>query len=163
MTIRLNDYTDKEKAGALLIQMANASMTGDLIGRYKGFMIYSDSKKLNSEIKLVRNYEYKLTLNNGYKKANIDLLDDCLKKCNDILNNMNEMLLSLNEKREQIEKSYKLPFEHKETLENLLKEKLEFEKEFNDENKTFVQMGDEENIEERQLLSGNEIDEEIEM
>ena len=71
--------------------------------------------------------------------------------------------MRLNEEKEQIEKSYKLPFEHKETLENLLKEKLELEKEFNDENKTFVQMGDEENIEERQLLSGNEIDEEIEM
>lgn len=161
--IKGNKYTDKEKAGALLIQVANASNIGDLIGEYKGFKIYSSSTQLSSDIKLVKDTNHRLTLNNGYKKANIDLIEDCLKDCNIRLNNLDKKLLRLNEEKEQIEKSYKLPFEHKETLENLLKEKLEFEKEFNDENKTFVQMGDEENIEERQLLSGNEIDEEIEM
>lgn len=161
--IKGNKYTDKEKAGALLIQVANASNIGDLIGEYKGFKIYSSSTQLSSDIKLVKDTNHRLTLNNGYKKANIDLIEDCLKDCNIRLNNLDKKLLRLNEEKEQIEKSYKLPFEHKETLENLLKEKLELEKEFNDENKTFVQMGDEENIEERQLLSGNEIDEEIEM
>lgn len=161
--IKGNKYTDKEKAGALLIQVANASNIGDLIGKYKGFDIYSASTQLSSDIKLVKDTNHRLTLNNGYKKANIDLIEDCLKDCNIRLNNLDKKLLRLNEEKEQIEKSYKLPFEHKETLENLLKEKLELEKEFNDENKTFVQMGDEENIEERQLLSGNEIDEEIEM
>lgn len=161
--IKGNKYTDKEKAGALLIQVANASNIGDLIGEYKGFKIYSSSTQLSSDIKLVKDTNHRLTLNNGYKKANIDLIEDCLKDCNIRLNNLDKKLVKLNEEKEQIEKSYKLPFEHKETLENLLKEKLELEKEFDDENKTFVQMGDEENIEEQRLLSGNEIDGEIEM
>ncbi len=105
--IKGNKYTDKEKAGALLIQVANASNIGDLIGKYKGFDIYSVSTQLSSDIKLVKDTNHRLTLNNGYKKANIDLIEDCLKDCNIRLNNLDKKLAKLNEEKEQIEKSYK--------------------------------------------------------
>ena len=142
--IKGNKYRDKEKAGALLIQVANASNIDDLIGEYKGFKIYSNSTQLSSDVKLKKATSHRLILNNGYKKANIDLLDDCLNSCKDRLENINQKIKRLDEEKEQIEKSYNLPFEHKETLENLLKEKIELEKEFEQENKTCVQFEDEE-------------------
>ena len=141
--IKGNKYTDKEKAGALLIQVANNSNIDDLIGEYKEFKIYSNSTQLSSDIKLVKNTSHSLSLNIGYKKANIDSLDKCLNSCKDRLENINQKIKKLNEEKEQIEKSCKLPFEHKETLENLLKEKMELEKEFDEENKTCVQFEDE--------------------
>ncbi len=142
--IKGNKYTDKEKAGALLIQVANNSNIDDFIGEYKEFKIYSNSTQLSSDIKLVKNTSHSLSLNIGYKKSNIDLLDKCLNSCKDRLENINQKIKKLNEEKEQIEKSCKLPFEHKETLENLLKEKMELEKEFDEENKTCVQFEDEE-------------------
>ena len=144
ITIKGNVYKDKEKAGALLIQVANASSFGDLIGEYKGFKIYSARVQVLADIKLKHNTSHRLTLNNGYKKANIDLLDDKLKSCNERIENIMQKIKRLDEEKEQIEKSYNLPFEHKETLENLLKEKIELEKEFEQENKTCVQFEDEE-------------------
>ena len=156
--IKGNIYKDKEKAGMLLIQIANASGVNDLIGKYKGFEIYSASTQLSAEIKLVKNAQHKVTLNNGYKKANIDLLDDCLKDCINNLHLQEKRLINLNDKKEQIEKSYNLPFEHKETLENLLKEKMELEKEFNEENKTCVQFGSEEVEEIEQVKEDDELE-----
>lgn len=141
--IKGNVYKDKEKAGVLLIQVANASNIDDLIGEYKGFKIYSNSTQLSSDIKLEKSAIHRLTLNNGYKKANIDLLDDNLKSCNDRIENIMQKIKKLDIEKEQIEKSYNLPFEHKQTLEDLLKEKMELEKEFEQENKTCVQFEDE--------------------
>ncbi len=72
----------------------------------------------------------------------------------EIKNNLKDLenkVLKLEQEKIQVEKSYKLPFEHKETLENLLKEKIELEKEFENENKTCVQFEDDNIKEEKNL------------
>ena len=152
INIKGNKYIDKEKAGAFLIQVANASGFGDLIGEYKGFKIYSVSTQLSADIKLEKNTSHRLTLNNGYKKANIELLDDCLKNCNIGLNNAYKDIENLKEQKQQVEKSYNTPFEHKKTLESLLKEKIEIEREFDEQSKGFVQTFDEDEQEQTQEI-----------
>ncbi|WP_317367515.1 DUF4314 domain-containing protein [uncultured Tyzzerella sp.] len=162
ITIKDNKYTDKEKAGAFLIQVANASGFGDLIGEYKGFKIYSNSTQLSADIKLKHNASHRLTLNNGYKKANIDLLDECILSIDKRIEIADKNIKDLQEQKEQVEKFYNTPFEHKETLENLLKEKIELEKEFENENKTCVQFEDD-NIKEEKILENKILDDEIEL
>ncbi len=144
ITIKDNKYTDKEVAGSLLIKIANASNIDEKIGEYKGFKIYSSSTPLNADIKLIRCASHRTSLNNGYKKANIDLLDDCLENINNRINISKNKIEEIEERKYQAEKSINTKFEHKETLENLFKEKLELEREFEQENKTCVHIEDEE-------------------
>lgn len=160
IVINNNKYTDKEVAGELLLKLANKSNTGEKLGEYKGFIIYSDSTPLNCKIKLCKNSEYKLNLNNGYKKGNIDLLDSTLSSIKEHLTEYEEKIKNLETKKELVEKSIKKEFEHKETLLSLYKEKAEIEKSFEDENKTFVELDIEEN---EQEVSKKVYEEEIEL
>ena len=159
ITIKGNKYTDKEKAGAFLIQVANASGFEDLIGEYKGFKIYSASSQLSADIKLKHNASHRLTLNNGYKKANIDLLDECILSIDKRIEIADKNIKDLQEQKEQVEKFYNTPFEHKETLENLLKEKIEIEREFDEQSKGVVYNEDElEKAEEIEVVEDYEIE-----
>ena len=159
ITIKGNKYTDKEKAGAFLIQVANASGFEDLIGEYKGFKIYSASSQLSADIKLKHNASHRLTLNNGYKKANIDLLDECILSIDKRIEIADKNIKDLQEQKEQVEKFYNTPFEHKETLENLLKEKIEIEREFDEQSKGVVYNEDElEQAEEIEVVEDYEIE-----
>ncbi|WP_250277603.1 DUF4314 domain-containing protein [[Clostridium] colinum] len=143
ITIKGNKYTDKEKAGAFLIQVTNASGFGDLIGEYKGFKIYSARVQVLADIKLKHNASHRLTLNNGYKKANIDLLDECILSIDKRIEIADKNIKELQEQKEQVEKFHNTPFEHKETLESLLKEKIEIEREFDEQSKGVVYDEDE--------------------
>lgn len=151
ITIKGNKYTDKEKAGAFLIQVANASGFGDLIGEYKGFKIYSASSQLSADIKLKHNATHRLTLNNGYKRANIELLDECILSIDKRIEIADKNIKDLQEQKEQVEKFYNTPFEHKEILENLLKEKIEIEREFDEQSKGAIQTFDEDELEQEEI------------
>lgn len=143
ITINNNQYLDKEVAGEFLLKLANSKNVDEKLGEYKGFIIYSNSTPLNCKIKLCRNSSYSFNLNNGYKKGNIDLLDDTINKIAEDLKDYEERILNLENKKELVQNSVNKEFEHKETLLALYKEKAEIERSFDDENKTVVNFEDE--------------------
>lgn len=152
-----NEYMDKEVAGEFLLKLANSKNKDEKLGEYKCFIIYSDSNPLSCKIKLCRNYKYSFNLKNGYKKGNIDLLDNAINEIVEDLKFHEEKIIDLENKKELVQNSIQKEFEHKDTLLELYKEKLEIEKSFDDENKTVVNFDDEE-IEEIELQKIDEIE-----